>query len=101
MMSLANDDRWRETADAATRAQYPEEYWCVADDGWAQYFWAEGHARRVPRKLRQVRLRMNWGGVGGVVGIEGGVVSGLIHLESSGVGASDWRPRHEEHYQEV
>jgi hypothetical protein len=41
------------------------------------------------------------GGVAGVVGIEGGVVSGVINLESSGVGASDWRPRHEEHYQEV
>src|SRR5438034_3643670 len=39
------------------------------------------------------------GGVGGVVGIEGGVVSGVINLESSGVSASDWRPRHEEHYQ--
>ena len=41
------------------------------------------------------------GAVGGVVGIEGGVVSGVINLESSGVGASDWRPRHEKHYQEV
>jgi hypothetical protein len=41
------------------------------------------------------------GGVAGVVGIEGGVVSGVINLESSGVGASDWRPRHEEHYQEA
>jgi hypothetical protein len=28
-------------ADAATRAQYPDEYWCVSDDGWVQYFWAE------------------------------------------------------------
>ena len=36
-----NNARWRETADAATRAQYPDEYWCVADDGWVQYFWAE------------------------------------------------------------
>jgi len=41
------------------------------------------------------------GPVDGVVGIEGGVVSGVINLESSGVGASDWRPRHEKHYQEV
>ena len=40
-MSLSNDNRWRETADAATRAQYPDEYWCVADDGWVQYLWAE------------------------------------------------------------
>ena len=40
-MSLLNDDRWRETAGAATRMQYPDEYWCIADDGWAQYFWAE------------------------------------------------------------
>ena len=41
------------------------------------------------------------GAVAGVVGIEGGVVSGVINLESSGVGASDWRPRHEKHYQQV
>ena len=45
--------------------------------------------------------RAKGGGVAGVVGIEGGVVSGVINLESSGVGASDWRPRHEELYQEV
>ena len=32
-MSFPDNDRWRETADAATRAQYPDEYWCVADDG--------------------------------------------------------------------
>jgi hypothetical protein len=44
---------------------------------------------------------MHMGAVGGVVGIAGGVVSGVINLESSGVGASDWRPRHEKHYQEV
>lgn len=40
-MSWSNHERRRETADAATRVQYPEEYWCVADDGWVQYFWAE------------------------------------------------------------
>jgi hypothetical protein len=41
------------------------------------------------------------GAVAGLVGIEGGVVSGVINLESSGVEASDWRPRHDEHYHEV
>jgi hypothetical protein len=41
------------------------------------------------------------GGVAGLVGIEGGVVSGVINLESSGVEASDWRPRHDEHYYET
>jgi hypothetical protein len=41
------------------------------------------------------------GPVAGLVGIEGGVVSGVINLESSGVRASDWRPRHDEHYHEV
>ena len=45
--------------------------------------------------------RFESGPVDGVVGIEGGVVSGVINLESSGVGASDWRPRHGKHYQEV
>lgn len=32
------------------------------------------------------------------VGIGVGVVSGVMNLESSGVEASDWRPRHEERY---
>ena len=41
------------------------------------------------------------GGVAELVGIEGGVVSGVINLESSGVEASDWRPRHDEPYHEV
>jgi hypothetical protein len=35
------------------------------------------------------------GAVAGVVGIEGGVISGVFNLESSGVRASDWRPRHD------
>ena len=43
----------------------------------------------------------NDGAVAGLVGIEGGVVSGVINLESSGVEASDWRPRHDEHYHEA
>src|SRR5258708_33669001 len=41
------------------------------------------------------------GGVAGLVGIEGGVVSGVFNLESSGVEASDWRPRHDEQYHEA
>jgi hypothetical protein len=41
------------------------------------------------------------GPVVGLVGIEGGAVSGVINLESSGVEAPDWRPRHDEHYHEA
>jgi hypothetical protein len=41
------------------------------------------------------------GAVGELVGIDGGVVSGVINLESSGVEASDWRPRHDERYYEA
>ena len=41
------------------------------------------------------------GAVAGLVGIECDVVSGVINLESSGVEASDWRLRHEEHYHEA
>jgi hypothetical protein len=41
------------------------------------------------------------GPVAGLVGIEGGVVSGVFNLESSGVSASDWRPRHDERYHEA
>ena len=40
-------------------------------------------------------------GVARLVGIEGGVVSGVINLKSSGVDAPDWRPRHDEHYHEA
>ena len=41
-MSQSNNARWRETADAATRMQHPDQYWCVRDDdGPGQYFWAE------------------------------------------------------------
>ena len=41
------------------------------------------------------------GPVAGLVGIKGGVVSEVINLESSGVGAPDRRPRHEQQYHEV
>ncbi|WP_082656160.1 phosphocholine cytidylyltransferase family protein [Bradyrhizobium valentinum] len=41
------------------------------------------------------------GAVAGVVGIEGGVISEVINLESSGVRAPDRRPRHDQHYHEV
>ena len=40
-------------------------------------------------------------GVARLVGIEGGVVSGVFNLESSDVGASDRRPRHDHHYHEA
>jgi hypothetical protein len=39
------------------------------------------------------------GPVAGLVGIEGGVVSGVFNLESPGVEALGRRPRHEECYQ--
>ena len=41
------------------------------------------------------------GPVGELVGIQGGVVSGVINLESPDVEASGRRPRHEEHYHEA
>jgi transposase len=41
------------------------------------------------------------GPVAELVGIEGGVVSGVFNLESSSVGTPDRRPRHEEHYHEA
>jgi transposase len=40
-------------------------------------------------------------GVARLVGIECGVVSGVFNLESSGVRASDWRPRHDKRYHEA
>jgi len=41
------------------------------------------------------------GPVAELVGIKGGVVSGVMNLESSDVGASDRRPRHENDYHEI
>jgi hypothetical protein len=41
------------------------------------------------------------GAVAELVGIEVGVVSGVINLESSDVEASDWRLRHEATYHEA
>ena len=41
------------------------------------------------------------GPVAELVGIRGGVVSGVMNLESSDVEASDRRPRHENHYHEI
>src|SRR6266536_2498455 len=54
--------------------------------------------KRFRKSPRACRRR---GAVARLVGIEGGVVSGVINLESSGVEASDWRPRHDEPYHEV
>ena len=42
-----------------------------------------------------------FGAVAGLVGIEDGVVSGVINLESSGVETPDWRPRHDKEYHEA
>jgi hypothetical protein len=53
------------------------------------------------RLLHIVLFRRALGGVAELVGIEGGVVSGVTNLESSGVEASDWRPRHDEQYHEA
>jgi len=46
-------------------------------------------------------LSSSEGPVAVLVGIEGGVVSEVINLESSGVRAPDRRPRHDQRYHEV
>ena len=53
------------------------------------------------RSHRFQDLALMVGAVAGLVGIEGGVVSGVFNLKSSGVEAPDWRPRHDEHYHEA
>ena len=58
-------------------------------------------AVRIPGFFKTLNPLYWPGAVAELVGIEGGVVSGVINLESSGVEASDWRPRHDEHYHEV
>jgi hypothetical protein len=52
-------------------------------------------------QLANRNVDMAEGPVAELVGIEGGVVSGVFNLESSGVEAPDRRPRHEEHYHEA
>ena len=52
-------------------------------------------------RLYEFLKRTDVRAVAELVGIEGGVVSGVINLESSGVEASDWRPRHDEQYYEA
>ena len=67
----------------------------------------DGNPTDMPTKDKlyiSVDLFARWriaGPVAELVGIEGGVVSGVFNLESSDVGASDRRPRHEERYHEV
>jgi hypothetical protein len=51
--------------------------------------------------VRTVLQALAEGPVAELVGIEVGVVSGVMNLESSGVEASDWRPRHEEVYHDA
>jgi hypothetical protein len=45
--------------------------------------------------------RQRRGAVRELVGFEGGVVSGVINLESPGVEAPGRRPRHDERYHEA
>jgi hypothetical protein len=53
-----------------------------------------GHERTCP--FLSAPWCRRWGGRN-----KGGVVSGVFNLESSGVSASDWRPRHDKHYHEA
>jgi hypothetical protein len=61
------------------------------------------HVPVPPELLASVptRIVVKSGAVAGLVGIKGGVVSGVINLESSGVEAPDWRPRHDKAYHEA
>src|ERR1700688_4285616 len=78
----------------------------VQSDGCRQSLFGTPESKSVPRfqfgclissKLLWSSIR--WlGAVAGLAGIECGVVSGVINLESSGVERSDWRPRYDKHY---
>lgn len=59
-------------------------------------------SQNTPRRALAVNIKkIALGAVAELVGIEVGVVSGVINLESSGVEASDWRLRHEQAYHEA
>src|SRR6266511_5314990 len=67
----------------------------------ANVFYETGYAHGLGKRvilLTRESGDIPFGGVAGLVGIEGGVVSGVFNLESSGVEAPDWRPRHDERY---
>jgi hypothetical protein len=51
--------------------------------------------------LNEAKLSKFIDAVARLVGIEGDVVSEVFNLESSGVRASDWRPRHDKRYHEA
>jgi hypothetical protein len=77
------------------------------NDFYAREFWRFVSVQQSVAALAETAIQYPpmqapaWRGVAGLVGIEGGVVSGVINLESSGVDAPDWRPRHDEHYHEA
>ena len=58
--------------------------------------WGLEGARAILSDTMNARRCRRWGGRN-----MGGVVSGVFNLESSGVSASDWRPRHDKHYHEA
>jgi hypothetical protein len=60
-----------------------------------------GAVIRVRIELVRKAEAIEEGAVAELVGIEVGVVSRVFNLESSGVEASDWRPRHDEQYHEA
>ena len=63
-------------------------------------FQRSASSRVDPGYLGHTQTGETQGAVARVVGIEGGVVSEVINLESSGVRAPDRRPRHDQHYHE-
>ena len=81
----------------------PEELYVIEVDGIRR----SEHQIFVKALKRALELQRQYprsdvkGAVGELVGIDGGVVSGVINLELSGVEASDWRPRHDERYHEA
>jgi hypothetical protein len=61
----------------------------------------QGRCSRSPT-IQFIELQLGpTGPVAELVGIEGGVVSGVFNLESPGVGALGRRPRHEEGYHDA
>ena len=59
------------------------------------------HVDYTENSASALRLTFFVGAVARLVGIKGGVVSGVFNLESSGVEAPDWRPRHDKQYHEA
>ena len=85
----------------AGSAEEEDVYLSVLTKALSDLGYVDGKTIQLEHRFPAERADRFRGPVAGLVGIEGGVVSGVINLELSSVEALDWRPRHDEQYYEA